>query len=295
MKKFVLILFVSGTFYANAQELYVSTEPASNMPAGSIGFRLASKLFQMEHDGRFNGYRVEPEIMFGLSKNTMIHVAAYASDMFQKNLKVEGASIYGKYRFFSQDDVHEHFRLAVFAKLAISNNPTVHQINEPHLFPDGNGGFISHDILSYHQSDDIDLEGNNSGLATGIVATKLKNKLAVSASLGYAYRMNNIGHKVQAYQPLHAFNYTASAGLLLLPKEYTSYKQTNVNLYIEMLGSSFMDKKEYYADVAPAIQFIFNSIARLDLSYRTQFAGNTKRLSNNYFMMRLEYNLLNVF
>ena len=295
MKKLLLIFFVCSTFFTSAQELYVSTEPASNMPAGSIGLRLTSKLFQMDHDGKFSGYRIEPEIMFGLNKNTMIHVAGYASDMFQKNLKIEGASIYGKYRFFSQDEVHEHFRLAAFAKLALSNNPMVLEINEPHLFPDGNGGFITHEILSYHQSNDIDLEGNNSGLATGIIATRLKNKLAVSASLGYAYRMNNIGHKALVYQPLHAFNYTASAGLLLLPREYTSYKQTNVNLYIEMLGSSFIDKKQYNIDVAPAIQFIFNSIGRLDLSYRTQFAGNTKRLSNNYFMMRLEYNLLNIF
>jgi hypothetical protein len=249
----------------------------------------------MNHDGKYNGYRIEPEIMFGLNKNTMIHIAGYASDMFQKNLKIEGASIYGKYRFFSQDEVHEHFRLAAFAKLAISNNLLLLEIKTPHLFPDGNGGYVEHEIVDYFQSNDIDLEGNNSGLATGIIATALKNKLAVSASLGYAYRVKNIDHKIPPYQPLHTFNYTASAGILLLPREYTSYKQTNVNLYVEMLGSSFLDKKQYFADIAPAIQFIFNSIARLDLSYRTQFTGNTERLSNNYFMVRLEYNLLNVF
>ncbi len=295
MKKLLFILFSCCSFLAYAQELYVSTEPASNMPSGSIGLRLNSKLFKMNHDGKYNGYRIEPEIMFGLNKNTMIHIAGYASDMFQKNLKIEGASIYGKYRFFSQDEVHEHLRLAAFAKFAISNNPLLREINKPQYFPDGTGGFITHDVLSYYQSNDIDLDGSNSGLSTGVVATKLKDKLAVSASLGYAYRMNNIDHKIPAYQPLHAFNYTASAGLLLLPREYTDYKQTNVNLYVELLGSSFIDKKQYYTDIAPAVQFIFNSIARLDLSYRTQLAGNTKRLSNNYFMVRLEYNLLNVF
>src|SRR5687768_5869392 len=139
MKKLLLIFFVCSTFCTNAQELYVSTEPASNMPSGSIGFRLTSELFQMEHDGKFKGYRIEPEVMFGLNKNTMIHIAGYASDMFQKKLKIEGAAIYGKYRFFSQDEVHEHLRLAVFAKLAVSNNPLVHERNEAHAFPDGNG------------------------------------------------------------------------------------------------------------------------------------------------------------
>ncbi|MEO6453451.1 MAG: hypothetical protein ABIN97_05230, partial [Ginsengibacter sp.] len=63
----------------------------------------------------------------------------------------------------------------------------------------------------------------------------------------------------------------------------------------EMLGQTFTDKKQSYMDIAPAVQFIFNSIARVDVGYRTQIAGNTSRLSNNNFMVRLEYNLLNVF
>ena len=64
---------------------------------------------------------------------------------------------------------------------------------------------------------------------------------------------------------------------------------------MEFLGQSFTDKRQYYLDVAPAVQFIFNSISRLDFSYRTQLAGNINRLGNSNFMIRLEYNLLNVF
>ena len=145
------------------------------------------------------------------------------------------------------------------------------------------------------KNNDIDLDGNNSGIATGIVATQLKNKLAVSASLGYTYRMNNIDHKTEIFQPMHALTYSASAGLLLLPKEYTSYNQTNLNLYLEVLGQSYLDKKQYYVDVVPAVQFIFNSIARLDIGYRTKLSGNVERLGKSSFMLRLEYNLLNVF
>ncbi len=107
--------------------------------------------------------------------------------------------------------------------------------------------------------------------------------------------MNNMGYKTEIYQPLHAVTYTTSAGLLLFPKEYTSYKQTNMNVYLEILGQSFIDKKQYYIDAAPAVQFIINSIARIDVAYRTQFAGNVSRLSNSSVIMRLEYNLLNVF
>ena len=74
-----------------------------------------------------------------------------------------------------------------------------------------------------------------------------------------------------------------------------NYDQTNVNLYVEVIGTTFPGKGKSYADIAPAIQFIFKSISRLDLSYRTQLGGNTQRLSSNYFVLRLEYNLLNVF
>lgn len=278
-----------------AQELYVATEPASNMATGSIGFRLNSKLFQMNHSNKFTGYRIEPEVMVGLSKRTMMHIAAYGSNMFQKNFRAEGASLYGKYRFFSQDEVHEHFRMAAYAKVSLIKNPEVLITNAKHLYPDGNGGYVQHDEELHVQSNEIDIDGNNSGITTGIVATKLINKLALSASLGYAHRLNNIGYKTEVFQLLNAITYTASAGYLLFPKEYTSYKQTNMNLYFEMLGQSFTDKKQSYLDVAPAVQFIFNSIARVDIGYRTQLLGNINRLSNNYIMMRLEYNLLNVF
>ena len=295
MKKYFLISFFLTYHIASAQELYVSTEPASNMATGSIGFRLNTKLFRMNHSGKYNSYRIDPEIMFGVSKQLMVHINAYGSNMFQNDSRFEGGSLYAKYRFYSQDDVHEHFRLAAYAKVSVINNPQYLITTEHHLLPDGLGGYVQHEQELHLRSNDIDLDGNNSGVAAGIVATKLKNKFALSASAGYTYRMNNINHKTEIYQPLRAITYTTSAGLLLFPKEYTSYKQTNMNLYIEMLGQSFIDKKQYYVDVAPAVQFIFNSIARLDVAWRTKLSGNVERLSTSSFMLRLEYNLLNVF
>lgn len=295
MKKYFFILFIFIYRVAFSQELYVSTEPASNMATGSMGFRLNTKLFKMNHSGKYNSYRIEPEVMVGVSKKIMVHVAAYSSNMFQNNVRIEGGSLYGKYRFFSRDDVHAHFRLAAFGKISFINNPQYLISVEQHLLPDGRGGYIQHEQQVILQSNDIELDGNNSGVTTGIVATQLKNKLAVSASLGFSQRMNNIDHKNEVSQPLHAITYTASAGLLLLPKEYTSYRQTNINLYLEILGHSYTGKQQYYIDVAPAMQFIFNSIARLDIGYRTALAGNVERLGKKSFMLRLEYNLLNVF
>lgn len=296
MKKLIIatVFFIAGQSIV-AQELYVSTEPASNMATGSIGFRVLSKLYKMNFNNSYSSYRVEPELMIGASRKWMIHLAGYGSNMFQKKFKVEGGSLYAKYRFYSQDDVHEHFRLAAYSKVSIIDNPQALEVDRKKLIPDANGGYTEQLYTATYQNNEFDIDGNNSGIVTGLVATKLVNRVAASGSASYGRRLNNLNNSVKSSQPLNAINYTASFGYLLLPKEYVSYRQTNMNLYTELLGTSFPGDHMSYLDVAPAVQFIFNSISRLDLSYRFQVAGNTPRLSNNYFMIRLEYNILNLF
>lgn len=278
MRKIIwCVIIICVTVSANAQELYVSTEPASNMATGSIGIRFNSKLYEMKYKSGYT-LRLDPEIMFGISRKIMIHLNAYASNMYQQNVKFEGASVYGKYRFYSNDDVHSHFRLAAFGKISLINNPAQLQV--------GN---------KFYSSDEIDIDGNNSGMLTGIVATQLLHKLALSASAYFVNRFNNLNDSKISGQSGEAMNYTFSAGYLLLPKEYKDFRQTNFNLYCEFLSSTSLDKKAYYIDAAPAVQFIFDSISRLDFSYRWQLTGNMQRLSEKYFLLRFEYNLLNVF
>jgi hypothetical protein len=293
---FILIMLVAKT---KSQELYVFTEPASNMAAKSIGARIGYKQFKMEHNNKYNVYRIDPELMIGVSKKVMLHINGYASNMFQNKLRVEGGSLYAKYRFFSKDDIHSHFRLAAFGKVAVIDNPTTLAYTEKHAIPDGSGGTVIHDIDNFKVNNEIDIDGSNSGIAGGIIATKLINRLAVSSSVSYLYRLNNVKNKRETIVPWKAVNYTLSAGYLLYPKEYTSYKQTNINLYAEFLGNSFLgnrswDKGKYFIDVAPAVQFIINSVARVDIGYRTQLAGNTVRMANSSFLVRVEYNFLNI-
>jgi hypothetical protein len=132
-------------------------------------------------------------------------------------------------------------------------------------------------------------------LQGGLVATQLLHKLALSSSANLVYRFNNLGAAVQSGQSTTALNYSLSAGWLFLPFDYRDFRQTNVNLYCELLGSSALDKNANYLDIAPSLQFIFSSISRLDLLYRRQIAGNMDRLSYNSFLVRFEYNFLNVF
>jgi hypothetical protein len=265
------------SLYAGAQELYVSTEPASNMPANSLGIRVTSRFFKMEHEG-VTGMRFEPEIMWGVNKRLMLHVAALASNQMQSSIEPEGASIYAKYRFLSKDELHSHFRMAAYVKGALINNPFYPQM-------------VEHSRKPYNNAE-LDLEGGASGFAGGVIATQLLHKLAISGTLGYNRFMNNTKNHLPDEMSANAVNYSLSAGYLLLPRTYRSFEQTNLNLYVELLGKS--DTETAYLDIAPAIQFIFNSVTRIDLAYRTQLAGNMPRNVFNTFTIRFEHNIFNV-
>jgi hypothetical protein len=276
------LFFLAGllcSLTGEAQELFVFTEPASNMAAHSIGLRLNNTLYRMEGSTAY-AYRLEPELMWGASKHLMVHAAVYASDMYQPSFKAEGGSLYAKYRIYAADEVHRHFRLAAFVKAALVGNPGLPETGVSHAY----------------KSDEIDLNGNNSGFLAGLVGTQLIHKVAFSGSVAYAQRWDNVtdAHGVPG-QSGNALNYSASAGWLLFPRHYRDYRQTNMNLMCEFLGASALDKRAAFVDVAPAVQFIFNSISRLDLGYRTQVAGDMDRLSRSAFFVRLEYNFLNAY
>lgn len=272
-----------------AQELYIQTEPASNMPAKSIGLRLNGKLMPMLHDNQYN-YRIESEIMIGFNKNLMVHGTLYSSTMFTNRYHLEGGSIYGKYRFLSKDDIHSHFRMAAFGKLSYSSNPAAIEYRTRQVRPDGSGYEETNRIYS----DEIDLAGNSSGLAGGLIATQLIHKLAVSGSAYYQSRWGHGEKQSLSTQNNQAVNYSLSGGYLLFPRKYQSYREMNLNLYLEFLGGYGLEKKGYFVDMAPGIQFIFNSIARLDLSFRTQLKGDMRRFNQNSWLVRYEYNFLNV-
>ena len=248
-----------------SQELYVNTEPASNMATNSLGIRV-------ENQGFFSPTyknRSTIEAMYGVSRHLMVHGSVYMSDYYSNNQHFDGGSIYAKYRFLSIDTVQQHFRGAAFVKLASINNPVPNQ--------------------------EITLEGDNSGLQSGVVFTQLLHKLAISGSASYIRAFDNAGgHTLPALQARNAAAYTLSAGYLLLPRHYRDYSQTNMNLYVELLGKTNPGHAQSYLDVAPAVQFIFNSLCRLDFSYRTPLYNAMERNSKNMYLVRLEYNFFNL-
>ncbi|MES2649485.1 MAG: hypothetical protein V4717_21585 [Bacteroidota bacterium] len=286
-----LSLLLGSSF---AQELFIYTEPASNMSARSIGLRLNNFVMPMTYGNR-TAYRIDPEIMWGVNKHLMLHANAYASNMMQRKFRFEGGSVYAKYRFLSRDDIHKHFRMAAFGKVAVIDNPYSETHVEKHQLSDGNGGYIEHDLLVSHSSDEQNLDGNQSGWQAGLIATQLINKFAVSGSVSSISRWDNLNGNFYKGPANGALQSTLSTGYLLFPRKYEHYNQTNMNLYAELISQRLYNNPEYFLDAGTGIQFIFNSICRLDLGYRFQVAGTMNRFNTRQWLVRFEYNWLNVF
>ncbi len=270
MKKGLFIIFISFAIRSASQELYPYTEPASNMPSQSIGLKMGSMFGKGIHSNRIL-QRYSPEIQVGLNKKWMLHAGLTFSDMHESYFYFESARLYTKYRFLSMDEVHKHFRMAAFAAASYSRN------------------HLDHNELS--------LSGDHSGVQLGIIATQLWNKFALSGSFSGVEVLND--ERWQKIYPqqyaFEALNYSLSAGLLVLPVNYKDYNQTNMNIYVEILGGRNLVWKyeKYYLDMAPSVQFIFNSTSRLNLGYRFQLKSDIYRLMKSNLMVSFEYLFLN--
>lgn len=255
------------SFQINAQELFVVTEPASNVPAGSIGIRLGQSLMEKEIGGG-SVYSLSPEVTWGINKNLMVRASAFSNNA-SNDLKGEGAGVYAKYRFFSVDDLQSHFRMAAFGRYSWNNSPIMQEA--------------------------IDLSGGNSGFEAGVVATQLIKKVAISSSVSYAKASDNKpNYEFPEFQSSGAFNYTFSVGRLMYPKRYTSFKQTNINTMLEFVGQTLTDNGKSYLDVVPSIQFIINSQARIDVAYKKELYSSMLRFAPDGFYLKLEYTFFNV-
>src|SRR5471030_3194248 len=98
------------------------------------------------------------ELMFGLGKDWMLHLSGTFSNMYSPQLQWESQKAYIKYRFLAKDGVYSHFRMAAFIEGAYSRN-----------------------VSSF---DELNIDGDQSGMQAGIIATQLLHKLALSSTIG---------------------------------------------------------------------------------------------------------------
>ena len=270
MRKFLPVIIMMIAVKGTSQELYPFTEPASNMPAKSISLKLSSMLGKGPHSERIM-QRYMPEIMLGLNKNWMLHGSITFSDMHESYVYFESAKLYAKYRFYSNDEVHKHFRMAAFGSAIYSRNQ-----------------------LNYNE---INMYGDQTAAQVGVIATQLWNKLAISGTVSLIEvfdkkRTDKILPQQYAFESL---NYSLSAGYLVLPVDYKDYDQTNLNVYVELLGGRNLDWKyeKYFLDLAPSVQLIFKSTSKLNLGYRFQLTSDIYRNMKSGMMISYEYIFLN--
>ncbi|HEY0041988.1 MAG TPA: hypothetical protein VGB71_15060 [Flavisolibacter sp.] len=271
MKNVLLLVSLLAFSIVNGQELYPYAEPASNMPARSLSVKSMSMFHGDIHSDR-TLQRHMVDVMLGLNKNWMVHAGTNFSNMHQQKFIWEGARLYTKYRFLSNDDVHKHFRMAAFASGAYSRN------------------HLDHNEINIQM-------GEQTGVQAGLIATQLWNKFAISGTAGWnevldkeRWEKSNEGRYA-----VRSINYSLSAGYLLLPFEYKDYNQTNINLYTELIGSRNINfpNEKFYVDLMPSVQAIFNSVAKLNVGYRFQLDSDIYRLTKNSWMVGFEYLFLN--
>ena len=267
MKKFLLIFVVFIFQRVSSQELFLLTDPASNVPANSLGVNVLQSAFEREMTSGYM-YSIMPEVTYGLNRNLMLRASAFISNR-DSQLVAEGGNFLVKYRFYSEDDLNSHFRLAAFGRYSF-NSADIHQ-------------------------EQIEIMGQNAGFETGIVATKLIKKIAISSTVSFEKAFNN-NRNILLPNTLgdNATNYTLSFGKLMYPKKYTSLKQTNINLMVEFIGQTINENGKSYLDVIPVIQFIFNSQARLDLAYRRELMSSMIRTAPNGVYLNLYYTFFNL-
>ena len=253
--------------HLSAQELFVVTDPASNVPANSLSVRLSNSLFKEVYKDGYN-YHLMPELTWGISGKLMVKASAFISNR-NKGLYAEGAGIFAKYRILSIDDLHSHFRMAAFGRYSF-NRADIHQ-------------------------EQIEIMGHNTGFETGIIATQLIEKVALSATLSFEKALDNKpNYDFPSTQSNTATNYTLSVGNLIYPKKYINFKQTNINLMLEMVGQTLSDNGKTYIDVVPSVQFIIHSQARIDVAYRHELFSNMLRTAPNGVYLNFEYTFFNI-
>ena len=267
---FISCLIMAAGLNSISQELYVFSEPASNMPAHTLTPKLSTG-FGRGYNNE-NMLRLNTELQAGFNKNFMAHLGVTFSNMNStaRNMQFESVYLLGKYRFLSIDDMHKHFRMAAFSRMSYSRN-------------------------DYH-FEEVNIMGERSGIQIGLIATQLLKKLAVSGTLAHTQGLDASRYDKVFYNPGRTYasiDYSLSAGYLILPFEYKSYDQLNMNVYAELLGQTTIDRKTFFLDLAPAIQFIIKSNTKLNLGYRFQLDGNQFRGIQNSFLIAVEHTFYN--
>jgi hypothetical protein len=269
MKVLIFCMVLLAASRLEAQELFIQTEPASNMPVGTFGIRFTGDSWQ--DPGRIVS-REGMELMYGVTRNLMTHILAYGSNSLG-NFDLETVGFYSKYRLYWDDGFKYHFRVSAYGEALFGSQHS----DVPTFSFAGSGPIVS----------------------GGGVATLLEHRLALSTTIGASHALKDIALPTISYSNISGINASLSAGYLILPAHYSSFSDLNMNVYAEFLGYhtwftqdvagviAATQGTELLLSVGP--QVIINSLARIDLAYTFPIFTNFAIRRPNSVLARFEY------
>jgi hypothetical protein len=309
----IFIIFGLNCTHSLAQELYLLHEPASTIGKNTLGIRMFSETYKEWNQIRNMSYL---RLMYGINSKLNIYATGIVSNHHGKKFpeeypfhntpergatypyKFNGVHLYTKYRFLTIDKKNQHLRFAAYLE----------------------GTMVK---TTHHESESNLSMGDTKGIGGGIITTYLLHKFAISGSLGYIIPFDQIGYSPDPTMAIkdtkvktkygNTWSYSLSMGYLLFPKIYKNYKQTNINLYVELHGKKFSDANitlhlddelEYelsrhrypaalqqggYLDISPGLQFIIHSNLRIDFCTTFPLLGKSWARLYPVYTVALQY------
>lgn len=293
---------VITTFFSlslEGQELFPIADNASSVPKGVCGIRMLDEGYP---EKKLLRNVAGLKVLYGISPRLSANITGTISDYHQRTLPFDFIShnhsggqlvsetntpeagvaypyvfnsidIYARYRVVSIDGLNMHYRVAAYAEYSYVAVPS-------------------------HEAEP-DLVVHTSGYGAGVIQTFLFRHFAISSTAGFVIPKEYKGNTYDKYGGIYpttieygrAVNYSLSFGYLLLPRCYTSYAQTNWNIYCEFTGKAYGSAKiteqdgpfsgaivynlpittpilegSNYVDINPGIQCILKSVYRIDVS-----------------------------
>lgn len=273
-KVHLLIIFLFLSSAAFSQELYIMTHPAANLSRHRIEFRNNV----MSYDN-FKYFHNSFEINYGLLGNLTLYNSVFYTleDGYNFLGNYEGAV---RYRIHDIDKKNYHLRFAAQsgAVIPVNSKPIVGDQVEYELHP-------GHKVKFYNFVNDITVPSvdfhttDNYTVKNDVIVTNLIKKLAVTAGMGFNINIPKSDFKFGNY-----FDWSLAFGYLVLPKQYKSYNDVNINLYSEskayyfyknkFLGDDIVNSGGFRLDTYLGIQAIFLSSIMAEISYKIPVHSN---------------------
>lgn len=268
----VFLLQLSSNIYS--QELYIVSHPAASISKNRIELRN----IVMGYDN-FNYTHNSFDINYGILGNLTLYNGIFytPNNGYSFVGNYEGAL---RYRFHDIDKKNYHLRFAfqTGALIPVNSKPIVGNSVEYELHPGHVVSFynflnnITVPSVDFHTTDNYTIKND-------FIVTNLIDKFSVTGEMGYNVNIPKNDFKFGNY-----FDWTLAMGYLLIPRQYKSYDDVNVNLYSEskfyyfykneLLGEEIAFSGGFRCDTFIGIQAIFLSSLMVEGSYKIPVYSN---------------------